>query len=390
MNADFISALEQIEAEKGISKQILLEAVESSLVNAYKKNFGATNNVTVSIDKVNGDIKVLSRKKVVNKREIDLLDGEISLEGAQEIDSNYKVDDIVEEEVTPRSFGRIAAQTARQMVVQKIKEASRDIAFVEFSNRINDILVGEVGRKSKSNDGTRSNIYVTLNVVTEYGIVVTEEALLPAQEQIPGEEYEVGSRISVLVLEVKKTNNVPQIFLSRSHPGLIKRLFEREVPEISEGIVQIKSISREAGSRSKIAVVSVDPDIDAIGACVGESGMRVAGIVDDLKGEKIDIIQYSDDSVEYISNALSPSKVISVEILENKSAQVIVPDNQLSLAIGKEGQNVRLAARLTGWKIDIKSEVQKLEDDSYGSDISPEDFIGNYDWEEDSQENDEV
>lgn len=357
MNADFITALNQIEAEKGISKDILIEAVENALVNAYKKNFGATNNARVVINRETGDIKVYTAKTVVNKREIDLLDGEISLEGAQEINMAYEIGDIVEEEVTPRNFGRVAAQTARQMVVQKIKEASRDIVFDEFALKETEIMVGEVVRKI--NGPQRSNVLVNLSIRGKNDLLVTTEAMLPSQEQMPTEEYELNDRITVYLMEVKKQNGVPQLQVSRSNPGLVKRLFEREVPEISEGIVQIKSISREAGSRTKMAVWSADEGIDPIGACVGTKGQRVANIVEELKGEKIDIIVYSEDPVEYISSALSPAKVVSVEANpEEKTAKVVVPDYQLSLAIGKEGQNARLAAKLTGWKIDIKSESQ--------------------------------
>ena len=357
MNADFITALNQIEAEKGISKDILIEAVENALVNAYKKNFGATNNARVVVNRETGDIKVYTSKTVVNKREIDLLDGEISLEGAQEVNMAYEIGDIVEEEVTPRNFGRVAAQTARQMVVQKIKEASRDIVFEEFSLKETEIMVGEVVRKI--NGPQRSNVLVNLSTRGKNDLLVATEAMLPSQEQMPTEEYELNDRITVYLLEVKKQNGVPQLQVSRSNPGLVKRLFEREVPEISEGIVQIKSISREAGSRTKMAVWSADSGIDPIGACVGTKGQRVANIVEELKGEKIDIIVYSEDPVEYISSALSPAKVVSVEAnVQDKTAKVVVPDYQLSLAIGKEGQNARLAAKLTGWKIDIKSESQ--------------------------------
>ncbi len=357
MNADFITALNQIEAEKGISKDILIEAVENALVNAYKKNFGATNNARVVVNRETGDINVYTAKTVVNKREIDLLDGEISLEGAQEINMAYEIGDIVEEEVTPRNFGRVAAQTARQMVVQKIKEASRDIVFEEFALKETEIMVGEVVRKI--NGPQRSNVLVNLSIRGKNDLLVTTEAMLPSQEQMPTEEYELNDRITVYLMEVKKQNGVPQLQVSRSNPGLVKRLFEREVPEISDGIVQIKSISREAGSRTKMAVWSSDEGIDPIGACVGTKGQRVANIVEELKGEKIDIIVYSEDPVEYISSALSPAKVVSVEANpEEKTAKVVVPDYQLSLAIGKEGQNARLAAKLTGWKIDIKSESQ--------------------------------
>lgn len=377
MNAEFISAIQQLEDEKGISKDILIEAVEMALVKAYKKNFVEKNNyndtlvekdpkklsleknnVQVSIDRETGDIKVFSKKEVVNKREIDLLEGEISLEGAQEIDINYKVEDIVQEEITPRNFGRIATQTARQVVIQKITEAGRDIIYNEFSNRESEIMIGEVVRIGKHN-----TCHLNLSLVSEKGHTIYGEATMISQEQIPYEEYSVGQRIIVYILEVKKHNNVPQILVSRSRPGLVKRLFEREVPEISDGIVQIKSIAREAGSRTKLSVCSVDPSVDAIGACVGGKGIRVANIVEELHGEKIDIVNYDENPIEYISNALSPSKVVDVSVNEEeKTAKVIVPDYQLSLAIGKEGQNARLAAKLTGWKIDIKSESQALQE----------------------------
>ena len=385
MNAEFISAIQQLEDEKGISKDILIEAVEMALVKAYKKNFVEKNNyndtlvekdpkklsleknnVQVSIDRETGDIKVFSKKEVVNKREIDLLEGEISLEGAQEIDINYKLGDIVQEEITPRNFGRIATQTARQVVIQKITEAGRDIIYNEFSNRESEIMIGEVVRIGKHN-----TCHLNLSLVSEKGHTIYGEATMISQEQIPYEEYSVGQRIIVYILEVKKHNNVPQILVSRSRPGLVKRLFEREVPEISDGIVQIKSIAREAGSRTKLSVCSVDPSVDAIGACVGGKGIRVANIVEELHGEKIDIVNYDENPIEYISNALSPSKVVDVSVNEEeKTAKVIVPDYQLSLAIGKEGQNARLAAKLTGWKIDIKSDSQALQETMDDGDFS--------------------
>lgn len=362
MNADFITALHQIEMEKGISKDIIIEAVENALVNAYKKNFGVTNNVRVNIDRETGDIKVYTSKNVVNKKEFDLLDGEISVEGAQEIDMLYKEGDVVEEEVTPRNFGRVAAQTARQMVVQKIKEASRDIVFEEFALIQSELLNGEVVRRI--GNVPRPNVLISVSTMGSKGNVIESEALLPVQEQMITEDYNIRDRKTVYVVEVKAKNGVPEIIVSRAHAGLVKRLFEREVPEISEGIVQIKSIAREAGSRTKMSVFSTDEDIDSIGACVGPRGQRVAAVVDELRGEKIDIIEYSDDPVEYIASALSPAKVISVTVdEEEKSAFVVVPDYQLSLAIGKEGQNARLAAKLTGWKIDIKSEQVPLEDE---------------------------
>lgn len=358
MNVEFIAALDQIEREKGISKEILFEALEAALLNAYKKNFGSSHNVRVIIDKDTGDVQVFSRKTVVNKYQYDLGEGEITLEEAQEVyGSKYEVDDVIETEVTPKNFGRIAAQAARQMVIQKIKEAEKDIIYEEFLTRESEIITGEISRTGKG------NVYVNLSIIGSKDITVSTEAVLPPSEQIPYEDYTPGNRLKIYVIEVKKTNNVPQILVSRSHPGLVKRLFESEVPEIFEGIVQIKSISREAGSRTKMAVYSADENVDPIGACVGPKGQRVKNIVDELKGEKIDIIKFSEDYREFISASLSPSKVVSVDINEEeKSAKVIVPDDKLSLAIGKEGQNARLAAKLTNWKIDIKSESQAKDE----------------------------
>lgn len=340
MNVEFIEALQQISKDKGISKDVLIDALEAALISSYKRNFGTAQNVRVEINRETGDVKVFSQRKVVEEVEDELL--EISLEDARKIDPNYEVGEIVEREVTPRNFGRIAAQNAKQVVVQRIREAERGIVFDEFINRESDIITGTVSRIAKG------IVYVNLGKT---------EAILGPNEQIPNEEYNHGDRIKTYIVEVKKTTKGPQITVSRSHPGLIKRLFELEVPEIHDGIVEIKSISREAGSRTKIAVESKDENVDPVGACVGPKGARVQAIVDELKGEKIDIIKYSKDPTEFITSALSPAKVISTEVnLEEKTAKVVVPDYQLSLAIGKEGQNARLAAKLTGWKIDIKSE----------------------------------
>lgn len=342
MNAEFIGALEQIEKEKHISKEILIDAIEAALISAYKRNFGSSQNVYVNIDRITGEVRVFAKKKVVEIVENDLV--EISVDEAQQISRKYDVDDYVEIEVTPRTFGRIAAQTAKQVVVQRIREAERGIIFDEFSNRENDIVTGVVQRNEKK------------NVMVQLGKI---EAVLAPNEQVPNETYNFNDRIKVYVIEVKKTTKGPQILISRTHPGLVKRLFEMEVPEIHDGIVEIRSISREAGSRTKIAVHSVDHNVDPVGACVGQKGNRVQVIVDELRGEKIDIVKWSSDPIEYIAASLSPAKVLSVRVDETeKSAKVIVPDYQLSLAIGKEGQNARLAAKLTGWKIDIKSESQ--------------------------------
>jgi len=342
MNSEFIGAIEQIAKEKGIDKELLFEAIETSLVSACKKNFGTSQNIKVSIDRENGDVNVYAQKTVVENVENSAL--EISLEEAREIDINYELGDIVDIEVTPKNFGRIAAQTAKQVVIQRIREAEREIIYNHYITKERDIMTGIIQRKE------RKNIMINLGKA---------EAILQPNEQIPTEEYELNSRIKVYILEVKQTTKGSQIFVSRTHPELVKRLFEQEVPEVYEGIVEIKSIAREAGSRTKMAVHSNDSEVDPVGACVGQNGQRVNVIVNELRGEKIDIIQWSDDPKEFIAAALSPSKVIKVITdEENKSASVIVPDYQLSLAIGKEGQNARLAAKLTGWKIDIKSESQ--------------------------------
>lgn len=345
MNGDFIDALNEIEKDKGITKDIIFEALESALISSYKKNFSASQNVEVEINKENGKVKVKAVKQVVAQVENEYL--EISLEDAKDININYEIDDVVKIEITPKDFGRIAAQTAKQVVIQRIRDAERDVIFDDFINRENEIVTGIIQRIN------RNNVYIDLGK--------TEGIIIPT-EQIPEEEYNAGDRIKVLIVEVKKTTKGPQIVLSRSHPNLVKRLFELEVPEISSGIVEIFSISREAGSRTKIAVYSKDSNVDALGSCVGFKGSRVKVIVDELKGEKIDIIIWSNDINKFIGNSLSPSKVVEVITNEKeKSAIVVVPDYQLSLAIGKEGQNARLAAKLTNWKIDIISETQYKE-----------------------------
>jgi len=342
MNTEFTEALEQIEKDKGISKDIIVDAVEAALISSYKRNFGSAQNVRVEINRETGEVHVYSQKKITDDVLDDLL--EIDIEDARKSNKKYDIGDVFESEVTPRNFGRIAAQTAKQVVVQRIREAERGIVYEEFINRESEIITGEVSRVAKG------NVYIGLG---------RTEAILGPSEQIPNEEYQHGDRIKCYIVEVKKTTKGPQILLSRTHPGLVKRLFELEVPEIHDGTVEIKSISREAGSRAKIAVSSKDLNVDAVGACVGPKGSRVQTIVDELKGEKIDIIKYSDDPREFIASALSPAKVILCKVSsEEKTAKVIVPDYQLSLAIGKEGQNARLAAKLTGWKIDIKSESQ--------------------------------
>lgn len=345
MNRELIEALEQIAREKHIAKEILIDTIEAALITAYKKNFGSAQNVRVEINTESGAIKVLGRREVVEEVEDKFF--EVSLEEAKEIDPSFEIGDFVEEEVTPKDFGRIAAQTAKQVVVQRIREAERSVIFDDFVNRESEIITGSIQRMSK---GT---IHINLG---------RAEAILLPSEQIPHEEYVQAGRIKSYIVEVKKTSKGPQILVSRTHPGLVRRLFELEVPEIHDGVVEIRGISREAGSRTKLAVYSSNENVDPVGACVGQRGVRVQTIVDELHGEKIDIIKWSEDPKEFISNALSPSKVEKViEKPDEQSALVVVPDYQLSLAIGKEGQNARLAAKLTGWKIDIKSVTQYNE-----------------------------
>ena len=348
MNTEFMQALDELVRDRGIDKDVLLETIEQALTSAYKKNFGSAQNVRIDMNRETGDIKVYSQRVVVD--ESDLYDNflEIELSEAREINQSYELGDIIEHEVTPRDFGRIAAQTAKQIVVQKIREAEREMTYNEFLEKQDELVTGEISRTS-SRDG-KQIVFVQIG---------KGEGVLLQSEQIRGEDYRIGSNMKFYVLEVNKTNKNPQILLSRSNAGLVKRLFEMEVPEIQEGIVHIKSISREDGSRTKMAVKSIDDKIDPIGACVGTQGARVRNIVDELGDEKIDIVKYSDDPSTFIEAALSPSKVTKVFVDEaNKSAIVIVPDYQLSLAIGKEGQNARLAARLTNWKIDIKPESE--------------------------------
>jgi N utilization substance protein A len=362
MNTDFIDALLEIEREKGISKDILIEAIEAALISSYKRNFNTAQNVRVDINRQTGLIKVYARKTVVEESLDPRL--EISWEAAREINSNFQLNDIAEIEVTPRDFGRIAAQTAKQVVTQRIREAERGLIYNAFIEKEDDIVTGIVQRADPR------NYYVDLGKI---------EALLPLTEIMPTEKFKQHDRVKAYITKVENTTKGPQIMLSRSHPGLLKRLFELEVPEIYDGTVEIRSVAREAGFRSKIAVYSRDPEVDPVGSCVGPKGMRVQTIVGELKGEKIDIVNWSENVEEYVANALSPSKVIEVEVFEaEKMARVIVPDYQLSLAIGIKGQNARLAAKLTGWKIDIKSETQAEEElgrPKLDSDEMPQDSI---------------
>ena len=345
-NLELIDALNQIVKEKGIDSEVIFEAIETSLVTACKKHFGSRTNIKVTLDRNNGAVKCFKQRTVVENVADSVT--EISLEDARQIGPHYEIGDVVDEIAMLKDFGRIAAQTAKQVVVQKFREAEREILYSEFIAKEKEILNGTIQRKEGK------------NVIVATGKI---DAVLSSNEQIAGEEYRFGDRLKVYVVEVKQTPKGPMVSVSRTHPDLVKRLFEQEVPEIFEGVVEIKSISREAGSRSKIAVYSKNPDIDAVGACVGQNGYRVNLIVNELGGEKIDIINWSDEPHEFIAAALSPSKVIAVmPDMENQSSTVVVPNHQLSLAIGKEGQNARLAAKLTGWKIDIKSESQAEEE----------------------------
>lgn len=345
MSSELFDAIDYLEKEKGINKEILMEALEAALISAYKKNFKSATNVRIDLNEKTGSMHVLSRKEVVE--EVEDKNQEISLEEARGIKPDYDLGDIIELEVTPRDFGRIAAQAAKQVVTQRVREAERGVIFNEYIDREEDIMNGIIQRIDPR------FVYVNLGKV---------EAKLPEGEQMATEEYHVHDRLKVFVTKVENTNKGPQIFVSRTHPGLLKRLFEMEVPEIYDGTVEIRSVAREAGDRSKISVYAADADVDPVGSCVGQRGQRVQTIVNELKGEKIDIVEWSEDPVVYVSNALSPSKVVEVLVNEkDKATTVIVPDNQLSLAIGKRGQNARLAAKLTGWKIDIKNETDARE-----------------------------
>ncbi len=369
MNKEFMQAVEDLEREKAISKDLLIEAIESALVSAYKKNYGTSQNVRVNIDRETGDIDVFMRKNIVDVVEDPFV--EVHVDEAKEIDPAYEIGDIIEYQVTPMDFGRIAAQTAKQVVVQRIRETERSMIYDDFINRQTEVVTGVVQRIS--ND----KVFINMG---------RAEGILNATEQIPGEKDRVNQRLKVYVMDVKKTTKGPQVFLSRTHPGLVKRLFELEVPEIQDGIVEIRSISREAGSRTKIAVCTYDENVDPVGACVGTRGNRVQAVVEELSGEKIDIITWSDEPGRLISSALSPAKVEMVLIdEEEKAATVVVPDFQLSLAIGKEGQNVRLAAKLSGWKIDIKSHSQYYPDESADEESEFTDEFEN----DDIQESDE-
>lgn len=342
---EFFAAISLIEKEKGIPKAYMLDKITQALISAYKRDHeGIGDNLTVDTDENKGEVRMFVKKDVVET--VDNPSTELSLEDARNSLPNAQLGDVVRIEIKTRNFGRIAAQTARQVIIQGMREAERGLVYDEFNSKEHEMLTGVVTRV----DPRSGAVSLRIGSGSE-----STEAYLSAAEQVRGEEIREGDRLRVYVVEVRRSARGPQVLISRTHPGLVKRLFELEVPEIYDGTVEIRSIAREAGSRTKLAVWSADPNVDPIGACVGPRGSRVNSVVDELRGEKVDIIKYSDDPASYVAAALSPADVISVKTLEGgKSCRVVVPDDQLSLAIGKEGQNARLAAKLTGFKIDIK------------------------------------
>jgi len=362
INKDFFAALEDLEREKKINKEYFIEALESALTSAYKKNFGEAKSASVRLNPEKNSIKVYSYKTIVD--EVVDPDKELSLEEAKKIKKSYAVGDIIAEEVTPKEFGRIAAQIAKQVVLQRLREAEHQVAMSELSEKQNELVTCVVRR-------------------IEAGVVYVEipgsktEGVMSENDQIPGENYQTGDRIKVYVKNIKDSTKSTYVSVSRSNAGFVKRLFELEVPEIKSGEIEVKNISREAGYRTKMSVSCQNPNLDVVGACVGNKGMRINAIVNELNGEKIDIIEYCDDPLEYIARALSPAKVITVYALEgNNYARAVVPDDKLSLAIGKNGQNVRLAVKLTGWKIDVKSEsVAKQLDGELFLNIEKENYL---------------
>ncbi|WP_395754406.1 transcription termination factor NusA [uncultured Megasphaera sp.] len=365
MNKELLNAIAYLSKEKGVSADVICDSLEAVLITAYKKEPDANPNAVVELNRLTGDYKILAPKTVVETVEDE--DAEISLAMAQILDPEYSVGDVINVNVTPKNFGRVAAQAAKQVMIQRLREAERSIVYDEFSNRQDDIITGIIQRIEQR------NVYVDLGKA---------EAVLPVSEQIPTETYTVGQRIKCYVVEVRKTTKGAQILVSRTHPGLLKRLFELEVPEIYDGVVELKSVAREPGRRSKIAVYSRDENVDCVGACVGPKGVRVQNIVTELQNEKIDIVKWDEDPAVYIANALSPATVVSVTVDEaEKTSNVVVPDYQLSLAIGKAGQNARLAAKLTNWKIDIKSESQAAElaeqkqDEPAGEELDGDDLL---------------
>jgi N utilization substance protein A len=344
MNAELIEALRLLEKERGIDAEVLFEAIEEALVSAYKREFDAktTDNIRAEVDRQSGEMRVFLTKTVVS----EVTDGnaEISLEDAKALSEDFELGDMMEFELQPQDFGRLAAQTAKNVINQKLCSAERERIHNEFSSRIGELAAGVVQRKDRR------------EVIVDIG---RAEAVLPYNEQVRLDGYNFNQRMRFLILKVDEKKGRPIIYVSRSHPNLVRKLFEQEVPEIAAGVVEVMSIAREAGSRTKIAVASRDSNVDSVGSCVGQRGLRVQAIMDEMMGEKIDIIEWSPDIAEFISNSLNPAKVVRVDTQEEERiARVIVPDHQLSLAIGREGQNARLAARLTGWKIDIKSESQ--------------------------------
>lgn len=347
MNAEFIEALRLLEKERGIDVEILIEAIEEALVLAYKREFDAKtiDNIRAEVDRETGEMRVFLQKTVVE--DVDDVNAEISLEDAKALSEDFELGDIMEFQLQPQDFGRLAAQTAKNVINQKLCSAERERIHNEFSSRIGEIAAGVIQRKDRR------------EVIVDIG---RAEAVLPFNEQVRQDGYNFNQRLRFLILKVDEKRGRPIVYVSRSHPNLVRKLFEQEVPEIANGIVEIVSVAREAGSRSKIAVASRDGNVDGVGACVGQRGLRVQAVMDELMGEKIDIIEWDPDVMEFISNSLNPAKVVRVDVYEDeKMARVVVPDHQLSLAIGREGQNARLAARLTGWKIDIKSESQYRE-----------------------------
>jgi N utilization substance protein A len=340
--AELQSALRELQGERSISFEMLLEALEAALISAYKRNFGSDANAIVTIDRDSGEFKVFHRRTVVD----EVADPKLEILRKQ-AGSRYEPGDFYDEEVTPKNFGRIAAQTAKQVIVQRIREAERDMIFNEYNGKLHDVVMGTVQRYEQR------NMFVDLGKT---------EALLPLSEQVPRENYRINDRIRAFLLDVRRTNKGPQIVLSRAAEGLVQRLLEDQVPEIAADIVEIMAIAREPGNRSKVAVHSHRAEVDAVGACLGPKSSRIAAVSDELRGEKIDIIRWSPDTVTFINNALAPAKVLAVELFEDEGVGLVtVPDYQLSLAIGREGQNVRLAARLTGWRLDITSEANAEE-----------------------------
>ncbi len=351
---ELILALNDLCKEKNIDVDFILNALETAVVTAYKKHFNAAQNVRVNLDRVTGEFKVIAQKEVAQKVEAEEEGLYISLDEARKINAKYEVGDIVELEVTPRDFGRVEAMNAKQIITQKIREAEREQVYANSTKILNDIVTGRIRRIDEEN-----RVFVEVEIKKDEGTEVVEALLpvdeIPKSEQPPKQHYAPNMRLVCYVSEVRGGNKGTQVVVSRTHPNLVRRLFMREVPEIADGLVEIKSIAREAGSRTKIAVYSTDPDVDAQGSCIGRNGIRVNQISDELRGEKLDIVKWSEDPVELITASLSPSGVLSVEINEQeKSAVVTVPEHQQSLAIGSKGQNVRLAAKLTGWKIDIR------------------------------------